>query len=835
MSFVSSNYLIYLLVLIPLFWIYKGSLVNRDLKKVRLSFALRTLGIGLLVLALCRPFMPSQSHDRHLIFLFDTSHSIELKKLKESAQETLKQIKELPSSDSTEIYLFAQKLIPVAPDKLIAKIDEIAKNLSDTKERSASLISSSLALSRLHFPAGKQKILCLFSDGIETQEKSLLKTLDTLKKEKIQTYFSTIPGLKQAETAITSFSINPPYAYQGETVRLKAQVKANIDSSAILSFSNNGIKVHSQKISLKKDQFKNVFADISLTKEMSKDWQVEIEAEHDSFPMNNTLHTSLPILGQSKVLALHEKPAKLNDFRRALAKQGIDIEVRNHLGIPTTLEEFNQFNAVIVADIPATKMTQKQMKTLRSYVQDCGGGFIMTGSKNSFGLGGYYKTPIEDILPVSSKFEKDKEHPSLALVLVIDKSGSMGGIPIELARQASKASVEVLGAKDKVAVIAFDGSAHTVVEMQSASSKMSIKETIESIQASGGTNLYPAMLQGQEMLQSSASKLKHMIILSDGQSSGGDFEGISSEMAASGMTISTVSLGDGAAVGLMAHIAEIGRGRAYVTNDPMDMPQIFTKETMEASSSAIKEEPFMPIAAQDTSLFSQIDLSEAPFLLGYVMTKLKAATNVALLTEQGDPLLVNASFGTGQSVAFTSDLTDTWSSEWLEWEQYGQFWAQIIRGLSNEQSQQLIRTEVADSNGQKSLLISAFDSLNQAESKLSWDAALIDQNGQKTSLTVSPDGLGKYRCEFQAPAKGDYSIRLHDQSNNRVKNIFFNDNYPKEYQLNKKIDQSLAQTAKYDKLENIKTTGLRSFDSVFELFAILGIISILGSILIRRI
>lgn len=835
MSFVSTKYLIYLLALVPLFFMYKNSLVNRDKTKKRLSFAARALGVFLLVLALCRPFLEGQSDDKHLIFLFDTSHSVDLAKLKESAGTVLKEIEDFSGSETADIYIFAKKLIPVEPANLLSKLAEIEKNISDTKDRSESLISASMAISRLHFPAGKEKILCLFSDGIETAEKSLNETMSVLEQEGIKTHFSMLPGTKQNETSISAFSINPPYAYQGETVRLKATIKSNCDSKATVAFSNNGIKLHSKEIELKKDQTQNVFADIALTKEMSKDWQVEIEADKDSFPMNNTRHTSLSILGQSKILALHEKPAKLNYFRRALAKQGIDLEVRNHLGIPATLEEFNQFNAVIVADVPATKMTQKQMKTIRSYVEDCGGGFIMTGSSNSFGLGGYYKTPIEEILPVSSKFEKDKEHPSLSLVLVIDKSGSMGGIPIELARQASKASVDILGAKDKVAVIAFDGSAHTVVEMQSASSKMSIKETIESIQASGGTNLGPAMQAGQEMLQSSTSKLKHMIILSDGQSSAADFEGIANEMSSSGITISTVSLGSGAAVGLMAHIAEIGRGRAYVTNDPMDMPQIFTKETMEASSTAIKEEPFMPIAGQEKSLFAQIDLEEAPFLLGYVMTKLKPATNVALLTEQGDPLLVTSSFGIGKSVAFTSDLCDVWSSEWLEWEQYGQFWAQIIRSLSSEQSQQLIRTAFQETNGQKSLMISAFDKLSQPESKLSWNASLIDSQGQKKDLKVQAAGLGKYLCEYEAPKEGSYTIRLHDQSNNRIKNVFVNDNYPEEYQLNKNLDASLQNLASFEGLSKIKSSGVQSFDSAFDQFLIVAIFFILLSILLRRI
>ena len=87
----------------------------------------------------------------------------------------------------------------------------------------------------------------------------------------------------------------------------------------------------------------------------------------------------------------------------------------------------------------------RQMEVARTYVQDLGGGLIMLGGDQSFGLGGYYKTTLEEILPVRSDFEKEKEKPSLAMMLVIDKSGSMGGEKIEMAKDAARAAVELLG------------------------------------------------------------------------------------------------------------------------------------------------------------------------------------------------------------------------------------------------------------------------------------------------------------------------------------------------------------------------------------------------------
>src|SRR4029079_19703931 len=127
------------------------------------------------------------------------------------------------------------------------------------------------------------------------------------------------------------------------------------------------------------------------------------------------------------------------------------------------------YELLVLSNVAATLLTQRQMEVARTYVQDLGGGFMMLGGELSFGLGGYYKTAIEEILPVRSDFEKEKEKPSLGMVIVIDKSGSMGGSKIEMAKDAAKAAVELLGPNDKVGVIAFEGETYWVCEVQPAS------------------------------------------------------------------------------------------------------------------------------------------------------------------------------------------------------------------------------------------------------------------------------------------------------------------------------------------------------------------------------
>ena len=176
------------------------------------------------------------------------------------------------------------------------------------------------------------------------------------------------------------------------------------------------------------------------------------------------------------------------------------------------------------------------------------------------------------------------------------------------------------------------------------------------------------------------AKLKHVIILTDGISAARRLRG---DRPGDGRRPDHLSRrwrwGATPIQHLLEEIARLGNGRFYVADDPAQVPQIFAKETVTASKSAINEQPFSPAVVRPTQVLSEIRLDEAPFLLGYVVTRPKPTAEVILATESGDPLLAWWRYGLGMSVAFTSDAKARWAAEWLSWPQFGQFWAQVVR------------------------------------------------------------------------------------------------------------------------------------------------------------
>ena len=342
----------------------------------------------------------------------------------------------------------------------------------------------------------------------------------------------------------------------------------------------------------------------------------------------------------------------------------------------------------------------------------------------------------------------------------------MGGAMMEMAKDAAKGAAELLGPKDQLGVIAFDGQSYWVSELHSAADKGYIIDRISTIEASGGTSIYPGLSDAYEGLVSASAKLKHVILLTDGHSSPGDFDGIAGDMVAARITLSSVAVGDGADQELLKRLAETGGGRFYLCEEPNSIPQIFAKETVEASKSAINELPFVPMLVRPTQVLAGIDLETAPFLLGYVITKPKPTSEFILASEAGDPVLVWWRYGLGMTAAFTSDAKSQWAAEWLTWPNFGPFWAQVIRHCMRKSESKGVFVEVQRQGGLSRVIIDSVDPagrfINQAATKMT----VIAPRLERSSVALEQIAPGRYQAEIPTDVGGVYHLEMSQSVDN---------------------------------------------------------------------
>ena len=796
--------LLLLLFLPALYYGYRRSLVDLSRTQRVISLVIRIIIVVLLILSVADVQYLKTDDKLAVMFLADISDSISDDGLTKATDYVNEALKSRDRNQQSGLIAFTDKAEVVQallkngdePDAGL-ELAEVKKAWLEADEDAGDTTNIAQAIETAWgtFPANANKRIVLITDGVETQGDAVHTAL---RGKDFGIQIDTVPLYPSDEPEVMVQRLDmPAQVKQGAPFNVEVLIHSNHEDVAEIRLFKNKFEVAKQEARLEEGENRVVFTQTAMDSG-TLTYDALCRSTKDTRYDNNRALGIVSVSGKPKVLLIDENESQARYLTRALEDAKIRVDVRNGLGVPNELADLQNYELVIFSNVPANRLTQNQMELIRTYVQDLGGGFMMLGSENSFGLGGYYKTPIEAILPVHTDTEKKKETPSLAMVLVIDKSGSMGGIKIELAKAAARATVELLGKRDKIGVVAFDGSPFWIAEMHDASDKLYLSDQIGSITASGGTNLYPALEQAYFALTETTAKLKHVIVLSDGQSQDGDWYGIASSMRNERITISTVGIGSGADMNLLGNLANWGGGRDYFTQDPYSIPQIFAKETVTASKSAIIDEPFIPQRIKPTQVLSGIDLELAPFLLGYVATQPRPTAEVFLVSDRGDPLLASWQYGLGKSVAFTSDAKARWASDWLDWGGYGKFWTQLVRDTMRKATLSNFQAEIKKEKGVAHLAIDALDDAGDFLNQLENDVSLISPDLKKKQLAVTQTAPGRYELDFPTQDVGPYFLSVMQKQGGEVVNTQVTGtvvSYPQEYLVHNANDALLTQLA----------------------------------------
>ncbi|MEZ6039104.1 MAG: VWA domain-containing protein [Planctomycetaceae bacterium] len=775
-------------------WFFRRSLSDFPATQRVVSMLTRHGILVLLVLSLSGLTWLQETDQQFIVLLKDNSLSIG-KDANSQAQQFLKEAAEVHRDHRSVVLPFASKPekvqsledwvehqpqpagsgLPDTPDSVPAgtvpvKIEPDASEAAAIsrfealdKQLNGTDLAGAVEAAAGYMPPGYVPQIVLLSDGNQTVNDAVAAAAQS------RIPVSVVPLVGMAEPEVQVAEVNvPAEVREGEPFFVDVVVQSNHDDECLVEVFRGDHKVISEKKQLSSGS--NAFRfQQSIERDRLAAFTVRISGvKNDTLLDNNSDAGLVYAAGKPRVLIIESDPNLIRELAYALEDEGIQVDVRPPQGMPDSLADLQNYECLMLSNVPATDLSQQQMQVARTWVQDLGGGFIMLGGEQSFGLGGYYKSTLEEILPVRSDFEKEKEKPSLAMVLVIDKSGSMDGDPIEMAKSAARSAVELLGRRDQVAVLAFDGDTYVSSEMQPASNAAKISDEIARIEAGGGTNMYPAMEMSFEMLMTASAKLKHVILLTDGVSTPGDFQGMAQQMASAKITVSAVAAGGGADAALLEEIARIGKGRYYFTDDPAQVPQIFAKETVTASKSAIDEQPFIPIVVRATHALADLDMESAPFLLGYVMTRPKPTSEVILATEKGDPLLAWWRYGLGMTAAFTSDAKSRWAAEWMTWPGYGKFWTQVIRQVMRKSDARGIQINTERIGEQAGISVDAVNDVGQFLNNAEVEMTVIDPRLQRHVSQLRQTAPGRYSSDIPLPRSGSYHMEVAVKQNGQV-------------------------------------------------------------------
>jgi uncharacterized membrane protein len=465
-------------------------------------------------------------------------------------------------------------------------------------------------------------------------------------------------------------------------------------------------------------------------------------AEGDRTAENDRMERAVWVGARPRVLYVEGRPESARYLSEALRAEGIRVDLISAAALPADVAGLSAYDAVILSDAPASALSGQTMRALESYVRDLGGGFVFAGGENTFGEQGYTGSAVERILPV--EFKSQDKRKDLALVIAIDRSYSMKGHKMEYAKEAARAALDLLEEQHRFGVVAFDSQPYISVPLQQVRSKRRAEDQIARIQASGQTNIYPALGVVYRMLQQADAQAKHVILLSDGDTHPADFERLLERMRSAKIVVSTVTIGEGGDPRLMEDIAGWGAGRNYLATSAESIPQIFVEETRKAVRENLLEDTARPVVKWRMAALSGIDFTAAPALKGMVATKARDTAEVAIATQQGSPLLVRWQYGLGKSVMFSSDVKNRWAADWLQWQGYGKLWAQLVRDTMRHHSGESARLSLARDGADALVALEVIGEDGRFRNDLAPRAQVAREHRARELIALSQAGPGRY-------------------------------------------------------------------------------------------
>ena len=533
----------------------------------------------------------------------------------------------------------------------------------------------------------------VFTDGYSTEP--LAGVAEKLARAEVPLDFRLLTDAQGDDFRLRRLQV-PSRAQVSEPFLVEVEVSGPQEGPVPLTIFRNGQKITDSEVVIKEGRATARFTD-KLAGSGSYRYEATIQPKQDAHPGNNRYEDWIEITGGPRLLLVTRYEP--DPLEAVLAGQGFEVETVREPG-KLQSGQLTGCRAVILNNVPAWEVPADFLASLNFFVSAQGGGLLMAGGRKSFGAGGYFRSSIDELLPISMELKKDQKKLAAAMVIVMDRSGSMaapvagGGTKMHLADEGAACSIELLGFQDLVGVFAVDSEAHEVVPLQqigSDSNRQQMQDKVRRVRSEGGgIFVYNGLKAGWKVLRETAYGTRHIILFADAADAEepGEYVRLLEEVTKEGGSVSVIALGTegDSDAAFLKDVALRGKGRIFFTDRAEDLPNVFTAETVAVARSAFVSDPvpvapgglWAEIAGRPMDWMKEVD--------GYNLSYRRDWASQGLISQDefAAPLVTWGQRGSGRTAAVAFPLGGEYSGRVRAWPEYGDFVQTLTRWLMGQ-------------------------------------------------------------------------------------------------------------------------------------------------------
>lgn len=770
------------LVLLVLSW---RSVHGMAKGRKRLAFAIRALLALLVIAALTGPQALRPNRGIATVFVLDRSDSIKDVDRRRAEAFVRDAVARLGPDDSGSVVTFGERPVVEAAPGPRRELGQLTARVAPTGSDLASAVRLGSAL----FPDGKARRMVLLTDGNETRG-DVAAAVEVAASQGVQVDVVAL-GTEGGTAEAWVVELEGPNERQAnEPFELRAVIESTVAQEAVLTLDRDGQLLERNRVQLNAGRTTFAF-DQKIDGAGFYRYRLTLEPSRDADNRNNTGASFTRVREASRVLVLQGDTSR-RELVTALTQAGVSVRLGGAEAVPIRQEDFQAFDAIILNDFPATAMTRSQMTLMQSAVRDAGLGFAMVGGNQSFLPGGYFGSPVAEILPVDLNVRQRKTFPSTTVVIAVDCSGSMGAIQdgqrkIDLAAQAALETARLLAPQDKLGLVGSTDRIEFVAPIQDLRDRSKVESQIRRLDVGGG-GIYAqgTMDVVRPALEKEQTKVRHFILLADGadvDNYGNTLDQIR-RMKSQSITTSVVAIGDGKDVPFLQEVAKAGGGNFYLVTQASKLPAIFTQDVAMISRSAIEELTFVPRITGIDDAIRGLDARGFPALLAYNLADARPLARVSLKSPKEDPILATWQYGLGTSYAFMSDAQGRWARRWVSWDGFGAFWSQLTRAMVRRQTSNRYQMQISNEGSLGKVTVQATTPDGNPAEVPGSAIRLSAPDGTSRQVELTAVAPGRYEATFPADSLGSYIVTVAEPGSggrSLVESAGFSVPYPPEY------------------------------------------------------